>query len=59
VQLSRQYVIDLLRRVGLSDMADAALRDLPDPVDRDEVAVWGGQWNVDMDYFINRMGGSP
>ena len=59
VQLSRQHVVDLLRRVGLTEMADAALRDLPDPVDREEVAAWGGRWHIDMDYFINRMGGSP
>jgi hypothetical protein len=59
VQLSRQHVVDLLRRVGLTEMAEAALHDLPDPVDREDVAAWGGQWNIDMDYFINRMGGSP
>jgi hypothetical protein len=23
------------------------------------VAAWGGKWNIDMDYFIDRMGGSP
>ena len=40
-------------------MANAALRDLPDPVDREEVAAWAGRWNVDMDYFINQMGGNP
>jgi hypothetical protein len=40
-------------------MAEAALHDLPDPVDREDVAAWGGKWNIDMDYFINRMGGSP
>ena len=59
VQLSRQHVVDLFLRVGLTEMANAALRELPDPVDREEVAAWGGRWNVDMDYFINRMGGSP
>jgi hypothetical protein len=59
VQLSRQHVIDLLLRVGLTEMAEAALHDLPDPVDREDVAAWGGKWNIDMDYFINQMGGSP
>jgi hypothetical protein len=59
VQLSRQHVIDLLRRVGLTEIAEAALHDLPDPVDREDVAAWGGKWNIDMDYFINQMGGSP
>ena len=59
MQLSRQQVVDLLRRAGLTEMANAALRDLPDPVDREKVAAWGGRWNVDMDYFIDWMGGSP
>ena len=59
VQFSRQHVIDLLLRVGLTEMAEAAMHDLPDPVDREDVATWGGKWNIDMDYFINRMGGSP
>jgi hypothetical protein len=40
-------------------MAEAALHDLPDPVDREDVAAWAGRWNIDMDYFIDRMGGSP
>jgi hypothetical protein len=56
VQLSRQHVVDLLQQAGLTEMAKA---DLPDPVDREDVAVWGGQCNIDMDCFINRMGGSP
>ena len=59
VQLSRQHVVDLLRQAKLTEMAEAALHDLPDPVDREEVAAWGGQWNIDMDYFVDRMGGSP
>jgi hypothetical protein len=59
MELSRQNVIDRLRRAGLTQMADAAMHDLPDPVDREDVAAWGAKWNVDMDYFINRMGGSP
>lgn len=59
VQLSRQHVVDLLRRVGLTEMAEEALHDLPDPVDREYVAAWGRKRNIDMDYFIDRMGGSP
>ena len=59
MQLSRQHVVDLFLRVGLTEMADAARRELPDPVDSEEVAAWAGRWNVDMDYFINQMGGSP
>lgn len=59
VQLSRQHVVDLLRRAGLTEMAEAALHDLPDPIDREDAAAWSGKWNIDMDYLIDRMGGSP
>jgi hypothetical protein len=59
VQLSRQHVVDILRRAGLAELAETALSDLPDPVDRDDVAAWSGKWNVDMDYLIDRVGGSP
>ena len=31
VQLTRQYVIDVLRTAGLPEMADEALHELPDP----------------------------
>jgi hypothetical protein len=52
-------VVDILRRAGLTELAEAALSDLPDPVDRDDVAAWSGKWNIDMDYLIDRVGGSP
>jgi len=59
VQLSRQHVVDLLRRAGLTEIAEAALHDLPDTIDREDVAAWGGKWNIDMGYIIDRIGGSP
>jgi hypothetical protein len=39
-QYSRQYVVDLMNRLGYRDLADEALRDLPDPVDVDRLAAW-------------------
>jgi hypothetical protein len=59
VQLTRQHVADLLRKAGLPEMADDALRDLPDPVDSDQVAAWAVPYGVNMDDLISRMGGSP
>jgi hypothetical protein len=59
VQLTRQHVVDLLRRAGLSDMADAAQRDLPDPVDSEQVAVWAAPHGINMSELMDRMGGSP
>ena len=59
VQLTRQHVVDLLSRAGLSDMADAAQRDLPDPVDSEQVAAWAAPHGVNMSELMDRMGGSP
>ena len=59
VQLTRQHVVDLLRRAGLREMAEDALRDLPDPVDSERVAAWAVPYGINMDDLISRMGGSP
>ena len=59
VQLTRQHVVDVLRRAGLSDIADAAQRDLPDPVDSERAAAWAVPYGINMGELIDRMGGSP
>jgi len=59
VQLTRQNVVDMLRRAGLPDMAEDALRDLPDPVDSEQVALWAVPYGINMDEITSRMGGSP
>ena len=59
VQLTRQHVINVLRKAGLPEMADKALHDLPDPVDSEEVAVWAVPYGINMDELVDRMGGSP
>ena len=59
VQLTRQHVIDVLRKAGLPEMADDALHDLPDPVDREQVAAWAVPYGINLDELISRMGGSP
>jgi hypothetical protein len=59
VQLTRQHVVDVLRTAGLPEMADEALRDLPDPVDSEQVAAWAVPYGVSMDELTSRMGGSP
>jgi hypothetical protein len=59
VELTRQHVVDILRKAGLPELADAALRDLPDPVDRDKAAAWGVKSGINLGELISRMGGSP
>ena len=59
MRLTRQHVVDVLRKAGLPEMADEALRDLPDPVDSEQVAAWAVPYGVSMDELTSRMGGSP
>ncbi len=56
---SREYVADRLRSQGFPELADAALRELPDPVDVDQIEAWGMRYGVTKDDLISRMGGSP
>jgi hypothetical protein len=58
-QYSRQYVVDMLNRLGYPQLAEEASRDLPDPVDADQVGTWWIQHGLSRDELISRMGGSP
>jgi len=49
MQYSRQHVIDLLQ----------ARRELPDPVDFDQLTAWGLRHGLTHDELVSQMGGSP
>ena len=57
-QHTRQYVVDLLRRAGWSDLADEASRTLPDPVDVTQAEAWGIQQGVSFEDLKSRFGSS-
>ena len=59
LQYSRREIVATLRRAGLAEVADEALRVLPDPVDADQLEAFCKQHNVTMDDLISKMGGSP
>ena len=59
MQVTRQHVVDLLRRTGFPEAADEAMRVLPDPVDIDEAVAWAAPHGITKDELISRMGGSP
>jgi hypothetical protein len=40
-------------------MADAAQRDLPDPVDSEQAEAWAVPYGINLGELISRMGGSP
>jgi len=56
---SREDVAHLLRRLGLPRLADRALRELPDPVDEDQIETWGLRYGLTKDGVISQIGGSP
>ena len=57
--VSRQSVVDMLRRMGFEPAAEAAARELPDPVDREDAAKFGERHGIFRDDLISGMGGSP
>lgn len=56
---SKQEVIELLRSWGYSQLADEASRELPDPVDLDQLQDWNMQHGLSHDDLISHLGGSP
>jgi hypothetical protein len=56
---SRQWVVDRLRRMGYAQEADDAARELPDPVDLEELMAFGNRHGISRDELMSRMGGSP
>lgn len=59
MEVTRQHVVDVLRRAGLREEAEQAETSLPDPVDLDRVAGWALAHGVTKDMLISLMGGSP
>ena len=59
MQVTKQEVVNILRRTGLPELIDEALRVLPDPVDVEQLAAWGQSHDINLDNLIDRMGGSP
>ena len=56
---SRQRVVDELKRMGYTELAVEASRDLPDPVDINRLEEWCMEHGLSTDDVISRMGGSP
>ena len=59
MEVSRQRVIDLLHSLGYPQVADEALRDLPDVVDLKEAQDWSERHGISRDVLTDLMGGSP
>jgi hypothetical protein len=58
-QFSRQHVVDVLNRMGYTQLAEEASRVLPGPVDISQLEALGIQHGITHDDLISEMGGSP
>jgi hypothetical protein len=59
VDLSRQEIVQMLRRAGLADAAAAAQTSLPDRVDSKVLERFCVRYGLSQQSLIDRMGGSP
>jgi hypothetical protein len=59
MQVTRQHVVDVVRAAGLRDVADEAIRSLPDPVEYERAAEFLLRHGITKDALISSMGGSP
>jgi predicted Zn-dependent protease with MMP-like domain len=55
----KQWVIDTLRRLGLTQAADEAEQELPDQVSQEQLLELGDKYGISRDELESRMGGSP
>jgi hypothetical protein len=55
----RQWVVNTLRRLGYENEAEDAARELPDPVDQEQLTEFGDRHGISAAELTDRMGGSP
>jgi hypothetical protein len=58
-EVSRQWLVATLRRVGMESAAEAAARELPNLMPYDQAAKFCEQHGISLDDMISDMGGSP
>jgi hypothetical protein len=56
---TRQWLIDILRRLGYTKAADDALREMPEEFDREQLEEFGDRHGISRDEVTDAMGGSP
>ena len=58
MRYSREHLALTLRRTGFPEVAEEALRVLPDPVEGDQIAAFLAPYGITLDELISRMGGT-
>ena len=55
----KQWFVATLRRLGYTEAAEAAARELPDPVLMEELRTFADRYSISRDEVMSQMGGSP
>jgi hypothetical protein len=58
MQYSREHFASTLRQSGFREVAEEALRVLPDPVEGDQIAAFLAPYGITLDELVSRMGGT-
>jgi hypothetical protein len=56
---TKAQVVAIMRRLGMDDKIDQALRELPDVIDMDRDGNKLRQLGLGLDTIVNELGGSP
>ena len=56
---TRQWLVDILRRLGYAQAADDALREMPEEFDLKQLQEFGDRQGISRDEVTDAMGGSP
>ena len=56
---TRQWLVDLLRRLGYTQAAEDALREMPEEFDLKQLQAFGDRHGISRDEVTDAMGGSP
>jgi hypothetical protein len=56
---TKEWLVDLLRRLGYTEAAEDASRELPDEFDLSQLQEFGDRHGISRDEVSDAMGGSP
>jgi hypothetical protein len=59
MEVTRQHVLDVLRRVGFAEAADELSEVLPNTIDLDKIQPFLTPYGITRDVLTSEMGGSP
>jgi hypothetical protein len=55
----KRWFVHTLRRLGYTEAAEEAERELPDPVSLEEIIKFTDRYNISRDEVMSQLGGSP